>query len=188
MNLEHNTFLILQTCHQFSLYKENLMNSLAKSIRLEKKDIFYHWCFRKISQSGIIIGSDWKYFFHGLECDLRNCKDNQVIRIEFGPSGRIDTFTSWGLLLFILTLKEPSNEIIKIKKYFSENSGNYLSDFNKIDRILSSKLEELEIKKLIAKASLKNHLISKRSEDELYFDSLVCQRKVISNHGLQLLL
>jgi hypothetical protein len=53
------------------LYKENSVDLLAQSIGLSKTEIFYNWCFRKIRQSGIIVNSDWKYFFHGLECDLR---------------------------------------------------------------------------------------------------------------------
>jgi hypothetical protein len=63
--------------------------------------VFYTWCERKTRQSGSL-NEYYKYFFHGYECDFRG-GSGEYIRVEFGPCGRVDTFTSYGLSSFVKT-------------------------------------------------------------------------------------
>src|SRR5207244_3171047 len=70
-------------------------------------------------QHGDLEKSDWAYFFHGLECDLKNEIDGRFLRLDFGPGGRIDTFTAWGVLQFIMTSVAPWQEFPQLRANFA---------------------------------------------------------------------
>lgn len=85
----------------FFIYKKKLISLLSEKIKVDEADIFYTWCERKIEQKGFI-NNYYKYYFHGYECDFRG-NNGEHIRVEFGPNGRVDTFTFFGLSSFIKT-------------------------------------------------------------------------------------
>jgi len=102
MNIGDLELTTLQACRELTTLKIEFVSLLSKVLCIETNDIFYQWLSRKISQRGEI-DLNWSYFFHGYECDMRHKTDKRILRIEFGPTGRTDTFTSWGLYQFINT-------------------------------------------------------------------------------------
>ena len=61
-------------------------------------------------------GTDWAYFFHGLECNLYNTTDGRFLRIDFGPHGTVDTFAMWGVLQFIMSSVDAWAEFPQLKQ------------------------------------------------------------------------
>lgn len=106
MDIGELDLITLQACREFTTLKTEFVSLLSKVLCIETNDIFYQWLSRKISQRGEI-DLNWGYFFHGYECDVRHKTDKRILRIEFGPTGRTDTFTSWGLYQFINTSCTP---------------------------------------------------------------------------------
>jgi hypothetical protein len=93
---------------------------LAHHLGVAPEEVFYRWIRSPgCEQSGSIAGSDWRYFFHGLECDLKNVCDGRFLRLDFGPNGRYDTFTGWGILQFIMTTKHPWHEFPELKAFLA---------------------------------------------------------------------
>jgi len=188
LDLDKYSYIFLQACQQFSLYKNEMFNLLAATIGIEKHQIFYQWCYRKIKQSGSIDNSDWKYFFHGLECDFRHKNNNEKIIIEFGPNGRIDTFTNFGLFLFITTQENPSIELVKIKKFLTNSVASDKSNSMQAMIFLDQQIKILENNEFIEKAEIEYHKYTNndnKTDDELYFDSQVFHRKIISSKGFK---
>jgi hypothetical protein len=98
---------------------------LAKALGVPAPEVFYTWAFRKCRQRGRLEGTDWVYFFHGLECDLKNSADGRLLRIDFGPGGRVDTFTMWGVLQFIMTSASPWLEFPDLQRQFATGEPPY---------------------------------------------------------------
>ena len=101
---------VLEACRELVLRQGELLPLLADAIDVPESEVFHTWALRKCGQRGRLEGTDWAYYFHGLECDLDNESDGRHVRIDFGPKGRVDTFTSWGVLQFIMTSAFPWTE------------------------------------------------------------------------------
>src|SRR5437879_2699245 len=93
---------VLKACQELVHRQQEMLPLLAAALHVPEKEVFYTWALHKCKQHGDLEGTDWWYFFHGLECDLRNKADGRCLRIDFGPGGRVDTFTAWGVLQFIM--------------------------------------------------------------------------------------
>ena len=94
MNTVNYENIIVAANNLFFECKKNLISLLAEKIGVPEDEVFYTWCERRTRQSGLL-NEHYKYFFHGYEYDFRG-KNSEYIRVEFGPCGRIDTFTSYG--------------------------------------------------------------------------------------------
>ena len=101
MNVVIYENIIVAANNLFFECKKRLVSLLAAKIGVPEDEVFYTWCERKTRQSGSL-NEYYKYFFHGYECDFRG-ENGEYIRVEFGPCGRVDTFTSYGLSSFIKT-------------------------------------------------------------------------------------
>lgn len=111
---------VLEACREAVARQREMLPLLAKPLRVPDEQVFYTWAFRRCQQRGRLEGTDWSYFFHGLECDLRNAADGRFLRIDFGPGGRVDTFTLWGVLQFIMTAAFPWREFPELKRLFAK--------------------------------------------------------------------
>src|SRR4051794_13571540 len=100
--MEPLEFDIVEACGEAELRQREMIPQLASALDAPVEEVFYTWAFRRCRQHGEIPNSPWRYFFHGLECDLKNTTDGRFLRLDFGPRGRIDTFTAWGVLQFIM--------------------------------------------------------------------------------------
>src|SRR5438093_10228457 len=128
-------------CCQVVLRQEELVPALAKVLGVRPDEVFYTWAARKCEQTGFL-DEKWRYFFHGLECDLRNLKDGRFLRIDFGPGGRFDAFTAWGVTQFVMTSKEPWPDFGELRDYlakgalpYTEHSGSAEKAERLLDRL-----------------------------------------------------
>jgi hypothetical protein len=110
---------VLQACHEAVLRQGELLPRLAAALKVPQEQVFYTWAFRKCEQHGSLEGTAWVYFFHGLECDLKNTADGRFVRVDFGPGGRPDTFTAWGILQLIMTSVPPWQEFPQLQARFA---------------------------------------------------------------------
>ncbi len=116
---------VLEACQEVTVRQSELIPRLAETLGVSEGAVFYTWALRRCKQSGTVNDTDWRYFFHGLECDLENVADGRFLRIDFGPGGRLDTFTAWGVLQFIMTSKPPWPEFPDLQQQFAENGPPY---------------------------------------------------------------
>ena len=116
---------VLEACQEVTLRQRELLPLLADALDVPESDVWYTWALRSCGQCGALGGTDWVYFFHGYECDLSNVADGRHMRIDFGPRGRLDTFTSWGVLQFIMTSVPPWHEDPHLKEYFGKGMPPY---------------------------------------------------------------
>ena len=116
---------LLAVCQEAVRRQHELLPLLAAELLVSENEVFYVWAARKCGQHGKVQGTDWSYFFHGAECDLRNGSDGRFLRIDFGPGGTVDTFTAWGILQFIMTSAYPWPEYTLLKKRFADKVSLY---------------------------------------------------------------
>lgn len=123
---------ILNACAEAESRQLEMLPLLASALSVAPEAVFRTWTLRQCGQSGAVPGSSWRYFFHGLECDLKNAADGRFLRLDFGPGGRIDTLSAWGILQFIMTSTPPWSDWTTLKQLFADtdtpydqNSGNF---------------------------------------------------------------
>ena len=102
--LSMQEFDVLAACQEAVARQHEMLPLLAETLRVPESEVFYTRAERRFQQHGDLEGTDWWYFFHGLECELRNRADGRILRIDFGPGGTVDTFTAWGVFQFIMRL------------------------------------------------------------------------------------
>ena len=89
------SLLFLKAASEMNAVKNEIVPFLAKEFGVNTNELFYFWLEEVMKQRqrpsvGNFMSGTWKYFFHGfLECNLTNISDKRVLRIEFGPNGRI---------------------------------------------------------------------------------------------------
>jgi hypothetical protein len=110
----------LTACHEVTVRQQEMLPLLATALQVPENEVFYSWALRQCKQHGELAGTDWAFFFHGLECDLKNSADGRFLRIDFGPQGRVDTFTAWGVLQFIMASAPPWPEFAELKSSFAK--------------------------------------------------------------------
>jgi hypothetical protein len=131
---------VLEACQAYVACQREMLPQLSDVLGIGESQVFYHWALRRAFRPGKLANADWTYFFHGLECDFRNLRDDRVLRMDFGPKGTIGILNDWGVLRFIMTSVSPWPEFPKLKAYFTmsdtpptENTG----DWQKLSRMWS---------------------------------------------------
>jgi hypothetical protein len=127
---------VLRACQEVTLRQREVLPHLARTLEVSVKEVFYAWALRRCPQSGQVAQGNWRYFFHGLECDLMHEPDGRFLRIDFGPGGRLDTFTSWGVLQFVMTTTAPWREFPRLKQYFAEHGPPYDQNSGSMTRLV----------------------------------------------------
>lgn len=77
--------------------RKKVAGLLSDALGIPVAGLFYAWIRSEVEQVGEF-GKGWRYFFHGLDCTLGNDQSGEKARLEFGPQGRVDTFTESVLL------------------------------------------------------------------------------------------
>src|SRR5262249_55236440 len=77
--------------------------------------------------------------------------DGRFLRVDFGPRGRTDTFTPWGITQFIMASKPPWSEFEELKRYLAQNPPPYDQCSGSLEK-MEPIWNELERKGLIEKA------------------------------------
>lgn len=194
---------ILEACQEVVTRNQELLPLLSKAMGVEKiEEVFYSWAFRRCKQSGQL-DNVWKYRFHGLECDLKNHSDGRYLRIDFGPNGRVDTFSAWGILQFIMTSVSPWSQFDDLKSYFAKTAPPYdrfSGDSEKFHRVWDTlvnngcfDIADTHLVELQEKYTYTNEngtrFIKFPSEisEKTKIDTHVSHKRVISQHGYKLL-
>jgi hypothetical protein len=133
----------LVACDQSIQYRQPLLAELASSLHVQPAELYYQWVEQRW-RHGAFRDGEWQYFFHGVECDLRNPKDGRFLRIDFGPRGITTAFIAWGVTQLIMTSKAPWREFPQLQSYLAEGSPPYNERSGSLERagILFDKLEE----------------------------------------------
>jgi hypothetical protein len=193
---------VLEACREAVARQREMLPSLAKALGVSDDQVFYTWAFRRCAQRGQLEGTAWRYFFHGLECDLRNGADGRFLRFDFGPRGRVDTFTLWGILQFIMTSASPWREFPELRRVFAKSGppfDEFSGDWEKIAPVWDS----LEARDAFAKADpalvdlqerfttvgddgLRHVRFPQDTAPETVVDCSVAHRLTLSARGLQL--
>lgn len=141
-------YAFLCACQEAVLRQQELVPMLAQSLGVKPNEVFYHWVKPpRCEQTGKIVDTDWKYYFHGYECDLKNSEDGRFLRIDFGPHGRFDTFSGWGVLQFVMTTKSPWKVFPDLQAFLAEKPPPYsqLSGSHQKMTSLARRIAELRL-------------------------------------------
>jgi hypothetical protein len=142
MDISKLELLFLQAGQESVFHQQELMRMLAEMWQVPLEAVLYQWMTAKRASSGTIRQTDWRYFFHGLECDFKDSRDGRFVRAEFGPGGRCDIFSGWSVSQFIMTTKAPWGEYPELQTYlatkerpFNELSGDHRKMADLFDRL-----------------------------------------------------
>jgi|GEM_PF-1770207 len=147
VQIDETAIKLLKAGRDLIVRQNELLPYLAKEVKADPKEILYLWANRKLNQVGNFL-NEWSYFFHGLECDIKNVKDGRFVRIDFGPKGDTATFTTWGLLQFVMTSKYPWEDYSALKTILAKEQPPYNQFSGSLER-LHSIWQSLEENKLI---------------------------------------
>ncbi len=201
--MEHLHLRFLIACHESVVRRHSLLADLAASLSVQPEELFYLWAERRCTQRGTFHGGEWAYFFHGCECNLRQVNDGRFLRVDFGPHGNTETFTSWGVAQFVMTSKSPWSDFDDLKEClakgpppFDEHSASLERAGPLFDDLERAGLIESADRELLALAQRHTTLntegiptlrLAQGTPDRLYFDISVAQRKVLSEAGKRLI-
>lgn len=184
-NLE-NSFLV--ACQEVILRQQELVPALAETLGVQPGEVFYHWVMPpKCQRSGAIVGTDWRYFFHGLECDLKHLSDGRFLRVDFGPGGRFDTFSGWGVMQFVMVSQAPWREFPELRAHLAEKPPPFHELSGSHERMVAivDKLEEL---RLIEPVGLERGMVEERDPSKrAFWDACVNHRMVLTEFGKQVI-
>jgi hypothetical protein len=194
---------ILNACYEAEQRQREMIPLLASAVGVSAEAVFYTWAFRKCRQRGTLPGTPWQYFFHGLECDLKNSVDGRFLRLDFGPGGRIDTFSAWGVLQLLMTSTSPWPDFMPLKELFAdkeppydENSGNLSRLFEYWERLngegcfdaADPALVEFQARcTVVDSTGMQFVRFPPGTPEETQIDCSVAHRTHLSAHGRQLL-
>ncbi len=190
---------ILDACREVQQRNAEMLPLLASALGVSEKQVFYRWALRRCAQLGQLPGGQWRYYFHGIECDLKNSADGRHLRIDFGPEGRVDTFTAWGVLRFIMHSVTPWAEHPQLKSLFATKdrpSGDFPRFLLAWDRLQALGCFEPARPDLIALEAdhttigpdgIRVVTWPTGTSEELQADTGVADRQILSAKGLHLL-
>jgi hypothetical protein len=105
--------------------QREMLPLIAGALGVPESQVFYARTCRRLQDVDRIPDSPWRFSFHGLECDLRNTADGRFLRYDFGPAGRYDCVTAWGVLQFVMTSKAPWQEFPALRERLAKRGPPY---------------------------------------------------------------
>lgn len=207
MNISKLEWLFLQAGQESILHQQELIKTLAEMWQVSFETILHQWMMPPRRASfGTIEQTNWQYFFHGLECDFKHTQDGRFVRVEFGPRGRCDIFSGWGVLQFTMTTKSPWGEYPELQNYlaakeppFDELSGDHRKMVDLFEGLATKGLVECVAPELDAIKQQYTHIDAEGRQvtklppeytdftQPIFWDILLSNRWVISVAGKQLL-
>lgn len=137
------TAQFLMACEQFVAIRQPVLEDLASALNVLPQALFYLRMDRRCQQLGVLPNGEWKYYFHGYCCDFKHIADGRFLRFDFGPGGRTDTFTAWGVTQFVMTTKSPWPELPALQGHLAEQLPPYNEFSGDVGRAIQL-YEELE--------------------------------------------
>jgi hypothetical protein len=195
--------LFLSACQEAVARQHEIVPALASALQVKPEDVFYLWAERRCVQRGHFLGEQWAFFFHGLECDVKNQNDGRFLRLDFGPGGRFDTFTAWGIAQFIMASGSPWPAFEELKTLLAVSPPPYNEQSGSLERaaeswhrlelmgllqIADKNLAAIEQKYTTVNAQgLKVRSLPADFPRRQYHDISVCSRHLISSAGQRML-
>jgi len=201
-------YQFLVAWRQSIVYQREIMPALGETLDIPVTEIFYHWNIPpKVESAGVIKGSQWQYFFHGINnCDLIHKADGRFLQVTFGPRGRFDVFSGWSVLQFIMASKRPWSEFAELREFLTAKPPpyNYLSGSHAKMVLLDDYIATLdffktadpklcELKEKYTVVDEENRTITNLPEELIdftlpaFWDIMVCNALVLSKKGRQAL-
>lgn len=193
----------LAACQEVQRRQEEMLPLLALALEIRPEEVFYTWALRRCQQRGRLSEEAWQFFFHGLECDLWHTGDGRFLRLDCGPKGRIDTFTAWGVLQFIMTSTHPWGEYRDLKRAFAATEppwDQYAGDLGKFGEVWdqlegwgclqtadAQLVDFLQRHTSIGADGLQRLAFPPGTPERLQIDCLVAHRQRLSEEGRRLL-
>lgn len=203
MRTDDLTLQCLIACDLSIQYRQPLLDELAASLSVRPEELYYEWVQRRWRRARIGDG-EWQYFFHGVECDLRNTKDGRFLRVDFGPGGITTAFTAWGVTQFVMTSKTPWREFPQLQSHLAEGPPPYNEHSGSLERagILFDKLDEqglittaapelLELERQHTTRNSEGITVVRLPEwvsERQHLDVHVANRRILTDKGKSLLL
>jgi hypothetical protein len=100
---DYNTEKYKTILNEQLIYKRKAVLLLTKYFQCDEKDLFYFYIKGKFPDTGKIADKIY-FFFHGLECSVKNEEENWKIDLEFGPTGNVLAFDK-GTICYLLNEK-----------------------------------------------------------------------------------
>jgi hypothetical protein len=195
--------MFLQACQSLIQYQQPLLALLAHHLDVSPEDLYYAWMEKRCQQTGMLPDTPWHYYFHGLECDFEHMNDNRYVRVEFGPRGRLDTCSGYGVLQFVMTSTPPWQTFPTLRDHLAEHappydqfSGSYNKMYVLWQHIVDEGLLEAAAPDLVDFVQQHTEVepsgahcvrLPDDTDWHTFFDCGVCDRKVISAKGWQML-
>lgn len=195
-------FTVLDACREATVRQQEVLPLLARTLGVADGEVFYTWMARRIKQHWQLGESGWSGFFHGYECDLEHA-DGRLLRLNFGPGGRVDVCDSWCVLRFVMTSAAPWPEYPELKSLFAE-PGPGTNRFGGNTRAINAVWDKLDARGAFQPADralvefrdrhttigpdgLRYVRFPPGTPERVQFDSAVASRPVLSPVGLRLL-
>lgn len=122
---------LLAACFEARRRQQEMLPLIAAALGVPDREVFYLWTLGRRQTAELferiesIPDSSWTFNFHGLECDLHNTIDGRFLRYDFGPGGRCDCVTAWGILQFVMTSKSPWCEFPTLRERLADTGPPY---------------------------------------------------------------
>lgn len=147
--MELNRQTIKNTLEEQLRYKRIASELLSKHFHCKESELYYLYQRGQWSQTGRI-NKDIRYFFHGLECSIKNDKEEWSVTLEFGPKGKTLAFDK-GTLCYTLSIHiDNCDDIIQILlqkniiKFANEKLFNLLEENPNFNNWHSEEEEEID--------------------------------------------
>jgi len=184
---------VLQACEELVLRKQEVGVLLAGALGVSPEWIFYTWMNRKCEQIGSIPGTDWKHFFHGCECELKNEADGRHLRYDFGPRGRLDTVSGSAVSSFVKGSKHPWKEFPDLRQQLGDDPVKAQDILDRLERLGYFEPADPKLCALRKNCtqtdpdSITRITFPKAMSWEAQVDVMVARRPVFSSEGRKLL-
>ncbi len=144
-SLTDNEIAFLRAAQELVACQEEVCALLARANGFPVSDLHRARWTHRLTEDGPIAGTDWNYYFHGMECDFANRKDGLYVRVDFGPGGRIDTFSGYGVLQFVMSSGARLPEFASLRTFLAAKPPPFDHASGSFDRAraLEDRLEDL---------------------------------------------
>lgn len=183
--------------------QQTLLQKMETKLAVSPYDYWIRRGDQQREQDGTFDNEDWEWFFHGMECDITNLKDGRFVRVEFGPRGRTDTFTGFGIMKFVMNAMPPWKQFKILKRHLTHaiffrrrSEGDHDRMCTLEDKLIDKGVFEPADKQLcelvkrytvIDPEGLSIVDIPKNLMPENETDIMLCDRLVISRKGHEIL-
>lgn len=76
----------------------------------------------RIKSDGVTRDGSWRWWFHGLECDMEHRVDGRYVRFDFGPSkNKLTVGHGYGVLQFVMCSRPPWVDYVTLREHLASD-------------------------------------------------------------------